>query len=380
MISIDKLVEIGFTLPRATDIDEFLSNIGYIASYTTDDLVSGAVIPENKIITFSDLEGLKAYFLPTTQVYKDIEAAFLEKGNANPNKSRVNNVIVYQKVVGDANYGASVDAFITVNANYAQMLIDSRVDSDILSAAPKIKANGRLFVAQTSDADVSGKVASNIAELMKGLNNDSVLLTFHSDDTESLAAGLASIMAQPLLGSNGPTYSQITGVTPKEYNSTIMTNLNDQNVSYYSSINAISGGGVSQYATNLLYGGKQINGEDTKRRYIRFALNLLLKVKALDFLIKKLNYEESSNQILLSMLKSVLIEGQSNGLIVKDTLDSKGFELKALSINYLKTYENSLYTAQTYKIIGWYIDALTGRKVTIDLLVDPSDSEKGAFA
>ena len=154
MISIDKLVEIGFTLPQSTDISAYLSNIGYIGTYTSTDMLATASIPTDKVVVFSDLEGLKAYFLPDKQIYKDIECILTQKGNTNPNRSGLNNVIVYQKQVGQANYGAAVDAFVTVNSNYAQILIDSRTDTDILSAAAKTLSNQKLFVAQTLDADI----------------------------------------------------------------------------------------------------------------------------------------------------------------------------------------------------------------------------------
>jgi hypothetical protein len=51
----------------ATDISAFLSNIGYIADYDSDDLVSGAEIPTNKVTTINTIDGLKAYFKADTQ-------------------------------------------------------------------------------------------------------------------------------------------------------------------------------------------------------------------------------------------------------------------------------------------------------------------------
>jgi hypothetical protein len=37
------------------------------------------------------------------------------------------------------------------------------------------------------------------------------------------------------------------------------------------------------------------------------------------------------------------------------------------------------YSNQVYRANGWYIDALTGTKVIIDLFVNPSDAEKTAI-
>ena len=45
MISLDKLVQIGFTLPTATDISAFFQNVGYLANITDSDVVDGFDIP-----------------------------------------------------------------------------------------------------------------------------------------------------------------------------------------------------------------------------------------------------------------------------------------------------------------------------------------------
>ena len=198
-------------------------------------------------------------------------------------------------------------------------------------------------------------------------------------DSESLKGALLGVMANPYLGSAGDLYSQFSGVTPQNYDSTSMSNFDKNNVGYYSYVNAISGVGVEQYAKKIFYGNKQVNGEITKRRYIRFTIDLLLKFKVLDFLAKKLSYQESSNSILEENLKSVLIGCQSNDLIVQDSEDTNGFYLKCMPIAKVKTNYPADYSNQVYHAQGWYIDALTGTKVIIDLTVNPSDSEKSAI-
>lgn len=375
MISINKLVEIGFTLPMATDISAFLSNIGYVADYDTDDLAVGAIIPGDKVVTISSIDGLKAYFKADTQYYKDIETMLLQKDNSKPNRSRVNSIIVYQKQTGQANFGVSIDAFVAINGNYAQITISSRDMTENELAANKALSNSRLFVGQVSE--ISDNVSENIALVLKALNNSNSMIVFHKEDTEALGHALAAVMAQPMLGSDGCLYSTLTNVTAQTYTENEMTNFDNQNVGYYSSINPISGGGVDQYASNILVGGFQINGEDTKRKYITFTLDLLLKFKTIEFLRKKLSYQDSSSNILNAMLKSVLIEAQNNDLIIKGDL---GFQLIDVKPSALQSSNPTLYNAQTYSQVGWYADALTGRKVIIDLTVAPTDAEKGAIS
>lgn len=384
MISLDKLVEIGFTLAQATDISQFFRNVGYL-TVGTSAVKEGVVIPANKVLIIQDNDGLNATLKSDSQEYMDISKILVQKGNMNPNKGRVNSVVIYFGTLGeDENMGNLVDEFVSVNGNWSQLLINSNADADITAVAEKVVTNDRIFVAQTSSEDVANAVENNIAVALKALNNANTMLTYHTTAGESLAAGLVGIMANPNLGATGALYSTVTNVTPEDYTATVNVNLDNQNVTYYSNVNAINGGAVSQYASPIVMGAYMINGEDAKRRYIRFCLNFLLKARAIDFLKKKLGYEDVSADVLLSMLKSVLKAGQTNGLIKQDsiiksgdnTINNVGFELRTIYPSDLREIDESLYNAATYKVVGYYRDSLTGRKVEIDLLIDPSDADK----
>lgn len=377
MISIDKLVEIGFTLPQATDISAYLSNAGYVGDFTSSDLVSGYNMPANKVVVISNIDELDSIFVPGTKYYNDLSVLLMQKNNAKPNQSRINQVVVFQKTDED-DIASAFTALMNLNANFSQLYISSSLKADIVAVAAKAEVSGRLFIAQTSDEDVASGTAGNVAETLVAKNYTNTKLITHID-SESLKGALVGVMANPYLGSVGDLYSQFSGVTPQNYDSTSMSNFDKNNVGYYSYVNAISGVGVEQYAKKIFYGNKQVNGEITKRRYIRFTIDLLLKFKVLDFLAKKLNYQESSNSILEENLKSVLIGCQSNDLIVKDSEDTNGLYLKCMPIAKVKTNYPTDYRNQVYHAQGWYIDALTGTKVIIDLTVNPSDSEKSAI-
>lgn len=377
MISIDKLVEIGFTLPQATDISAYLSNAGYVGDFTSSDLVSGYNMPANKVVVISNIDELDSIFMPGTKYYNDLSVLLMQKNNAKPNQSRINQVIVFQKTDED-DIASAFTALMNLNANFSQLYISSSLKADIVAVAAKAEVSGRLFIAQTSDEDVASGTAGNVAETLAAKNYTNTKLITHID-SESLKGALVGVMANPYLGSVGDLYSQFSGVTPQNYDSTSMSNFDKNNVGYYSYVNAISGVGVEQYAKKIFYGNKQVNGEITKRRYIRFTVDLLLKFKVLDFLAKKLSYQESSNSILEENLKSVLIGCQSNNLIVQDSEDTNGFYLKCMPIAKVKTNYPADYSNQVYHAQGWYIDALTGTKVIIDLTVNPSDSEKSAI-
>lgn len=376
MISLDKLVEIGFTLPQATDISAFLSNVGYIGDFTSEHLVQGFSYPVNHILVINNTDGLKSAFKPGTKYYEDLSALLTQKNNANPNKSRVNEIHVYQKT--EESFTEAFNAFFKVDANWSQLYISSNTDDDIEAIAAAVQADNRLFTAQTSEDDVTAGDEGNVAAVLGHYNYSNTKILFRKEDS-GLDGALVGVMANPNLGAVGDLYSEFSGILPEEYTATEMSNLDKYNVAYYSTVNAINGGGVEQYGRSILYGNKQVNGELTKRRYIRFTIDFLLKAKIVDFLAKKLSYQESSNNILEGELKSVLIGCQSNGLIVQDSEDTPGLYIKCMPIADIKKYYPTDYSNQVYHAVGWYIDALTGTKVIVDLFVNPSDAEKTAI-
>lgn len=389
MIALDKLVETLFTLDQAKDLTAFFRNVGYLTT-NRECVKDGVVIPANNVLII-DADSLGETLKTDSQEYMDISTLFVQNGNLNPDRGRVNNVILYLGTIVEAESGETqetigdlVAEMISVNANYAQLLVRTEDDNDIQLVATKAKELNRLYVGQTNSDDVATAVEENIAILLKELNNDNTMLVYHTTANESLAAGLAGIMANPNLGATGSLYATVTNITPEDYTTTVNNALDTQNVTYYSTVNAINGGGVSQYASPVVMGGYMINGEDAKRRYIRFCIDILLKAKSIQFLKKRLTYEDISADVLLSMLKSVLKAGQTNNLIKHDsiltsgdeTISNFGYELRTVYPSELREVDETLYNSQTYKIVGYYRDALTGRKVIIDLLIDPSDADK----
>lgn len=383
MANIDQFVKVGFTISKATSLAIFFSNIGYLCTAQQSDFVDGYVIPANKIIAISTIETLKETFKSSTQYYKDIETLLTQKNNLRPNKAGVNSVIVYVgELASGENYGNLVDEFISVNANFARMTIDSRDVSDILEAAKKAQVNDVRFVAQTSSATISGNSSGNILSIMNGLNLDLIDVDFHTDDTEALGCADGAVATQEIMGSVGDLYSQFTNVSPKKYTDTIETNLKYLYASFYTTVAFKDGGSLDNYAQKLLLGGYTVTGEDRKRRDIRYYFDKIFKARSLDFLAKKLAYQNSSANILNEMFTKILLEGQRNNLIVEDEYDEetqeviKGFQIRPIYPTELKKTNPTAYNAKRYQFVGYYIDALTGREVAIDLYVDPEDYEK----
>lgn len=387
MFSLDKLVSMGFTVPQATVINKLFKRVGYAAKFTSEHLQANVQIPANKIFQIDSVDSLKTIFKSDNQFYTDIETILVQKGNDNPFQGKIETVVVYQ-IASATDYDKAIDDFIAVNANYGQILIDSRKVADIQKAAVKANANGRLFVGQTYDETIKNNTEGNIATVLKGLDIKNCMLLYHPDD-EYIAGGLAGVMAQNQLGLTGPLFATVTNCSPQNFDSTTNNNLETLNVASYQYVNPVNGGGVEEYATPIVYPGKQIEGTDTKRTYIKFSIDLLLKAKSVDFLKMAYNYEDVSAKILDTMLSSVLIECQKGDgafkrLIKLDSVKSdgtvvKGFELKVGRPSDLQDSQPSLYNTQAYPVNGYYRDALTGAKIEINLNVDPSNAELAAL-
>lgn len=383
MINDDWLVRVGFTQSQITDISAFFRNIGYAAKWTTSDLVAAVVAPTNGVFQINSIDGLKGIFKSDTQFYKDIEAMFNQKTNSTQDQSKLNTVIVYQGTGND--YGKIVDDFAKVNANWAQLVIDSRNVDDIEKVAAKALANRRLFVAQTSDESIKTAAENNIADKLNKQKNSNVIMLYHNIDTEGLAAACASIMAQSYMGLLDIVYATATGITPQNYDSTTQTNLKNLNVGFYDEVNPINGGGVSQYASPIVYAMNNAAGEDIKVKYAKFGLELLLKARSIDFLKKRLGYEDISAQILDSMLSAVMIEAQRpNGagqrVIKANTVNSEGVEVKGFDLTVgrpsdLQETAPTLYNSETYPVTAYARIAKTGKQIEINIYIDPTAAE-----
>lgn len=379
MISLDKLVQVGFTVKQATSLALFFRNIGYLTTNTAG-LMTDFSLPENRVVVIDSIDTLKAVFKADTEDYALIETILNQKGNMKPNQSKLNNVIVYVGALAEGqNWGNLVDEMISVNANYAQLLVATKDAEEIKNASAKALANNRLLVAQTDNEDVANKVADNVAQALKALNNANVMLMYKEAPMEFLNAGVASIMAQGYLGAVGSLYSTVTGVTPEDYTATVNANLDEQNVSYYTYVNPINGGGVEQYASPIVVGGYMVNGEDAKRRYIRYCIDLMLKAKAVDFLKGKHGYTQEASVLLSAELNSLFVAFQTNELVRNTEIvgDKKvyGFEIKVYSPSEIRELDEEAYNAQKWLVKGYYRDVLTGRAVEIDLFIDPTDAQ-----
>ena len=81
-VLLEKFFSILFKLPDGRSLDTYYKSIALIAPITSDDLKDNKQFPESGLLTAASLDTVAEYFKETSQVYKEAEANFNQKSNA----------------------------------------------------------------------------------------------------------------------------------------------------------------------------------------------------------------------------------------------------------------------------------------------------------
>ena len=136
-------------------------------------------------------------------------------------------ILVGREDVGDADWGVTYAAVTAADPNsYYIVNIESRIDADILLVAALVETQRKIYIAQSSDADILSDGAGNIAEDLETLGYNRTALFYHAIDDSTggltpadgyLDGGVASSGGG--LNLDGPAgvgtwiYRQLEGVT-----------------------------------------------------------------------------------------------------------------------------------------------------------------------
>ncbi len=118
---------------------------------------------------------------------------------------------------------------LAADSDWYALTIDSRVTQDILDAAATVEAVNRIFMAQSSDADILTGTAGNVLLQLKALNYRRTALDYHHVDTELLDVGWVSYKseANPDIKTTGWAYTPVSGVAKRD---PIITDTEQNNV------------------------------------------------------------------------------------------------------------------------------------------------------
>lgn len=383
MVSINDFIDVNFTTTDYTSVLPYYKNVLVLSAFEDSDLVSGQTFPATQFKVYSDLDAVGVDFPTSHQVYKEAQSIFTQRSNTGVNASQIDKVVVGQKLTADADFAAALTTILGNFGVWAQLVLTDRTEANILNVAAWAETNQRFFYPQTADTAVLDGTSGNVAEDLKGFNYRYTMLTVRLAATtdEGLSSGIASIATNGFFGSarSAADFSTITGVTAETYTSTQETNLENNNVAYYSFISPVTGGGGDQFGKRFVFNAVNSSGEVQQRRRIIDFIEKQIQARGLDFLAKKLPYEEQSNSVLLDIIRTEFVGFQTNDLVVEDFETTKGFDITVVPLrgtsDSIQVTDPTTFAARGYKVRGYYFDALVGQKVTVDLTIDPTNND-----
>lgn len=133
------------------------------------------------------------------------------------------------EAVAQANVSISteLDAILAADSAWYGLAISTRTVLDITRAALWTETNKRLFIAQSSDADILTSVTSDIASSLQTLDYKRTAVLYHSNDAEwpAFAWMALKLAADPDETTTIWAYATLTGITPNTLTATQRTNL-----------------------------------------------------------------------------------------------------------------------------------------------------------
>ena len=122
-----------------------------------------------------------------------------------------------------------------------------------------------------------------------------------------------------------------------------------------------------------------LGGELRQRQMIKHYITKSLGLMALEFFNQKPLYDETGNNLLLSLAQKRFQSFQTHKLVIPTTSEQTGFELKVTPIrigeNSIMNTDYESYSAKIFKLSGYYYDAIVGEKVEFEFAADPNSEE-----
>jgi hypothetical protein len=155
--------------------------------------------------------------------------------------------------------------------------------------------------------------------------------------------------------------------------------MNSANVAYYTNVSPIDGGNTEGFGYNWVIGSKMLGGALRQREMIKHYIKKALGLMALEFFNQKPMYDETGNNLLLSMAERRFRSFQTYNLVIPTVGDQIGFQLKVIPIRVgadsIMNTDYEAYQAKKFKLQGYYYDAIVGEKVEFMFYVDPTDEQ-----
>ena len=383
----DNLISILFKLPDGRSLNEYYKNVLLVGKIETTDLQPDVEFPASGLGKYSSYEEVIAVFKPTSQFAIEANAIFNQKSNTQTT-SQVQYVLIANQTslstigtarvdgtkLGDVeSIAQALDRAKGVDGRFAKVVPISREAADLEAVASWCLTNKRFCDLPVTDVD-------NIANIVAGGNNYAYGV-FSKSATNPIASAVASCATCGYFGGKDGSaqFTQLTGILPETYTGQEISEMNTNNVAYYTNVSPIDGGQTEGFGYNWVIGSRMLGGEFRQRQMIKDYIEKDMGLMALEFFNQKPIYDETGNNLLLSMAQKRFRSYQTYNLVIQTTNEQTGFDLKVIPIrtgaDSIMNTDVDAYNAKKFKLQGYYYDAIVGEKVDFLLYVDPSDEQ-----
>lgn len=246
----------------------------------------------------------------TEAVYKMANAIFAQ----NPSVSRV---VVGRADSGDATVDASLAAIQAEDNSWYGLVVDQAMIDKAEDIAAWVEDNKRLAFYWTTDENVPDAAKdTDIASVLKGKKYDRAVTIWHPTPTDGADYPDAAWMGEGFPydpGTSTWAYKTLRGITADKVNGTQETALQNKNCNYYSEV-----GGVNITQEGKVASGEWIDiiiGTDWIEARLREAVYGALVNN------RKIPYDDSGITIIEGLVKSVLSQAASAGILQADSIE-----------------------------------------------------------
>ena len=367
----DNLISILFKLPDGRSLEEYFKNVLLVGKITSDDLEDSVEFPSTGVKKYSSYDEVIADFKPISQIALEANAVFNQKNNTQTT-SQVQYLIV-AKQDDTQTVSQALDRAKTVDGKFAKVVPVSRAAEDIKSAADWCMTNDRFCDFVVTNVD-------DVQDIIDGGNNYAYGI-FRKSATEPIASAVASTSTCGYFGGKDGSaqFTQLSGILPEVYTGSEISEMNTNNVAYYTNVSPIDGGETESFGYNWVIGSRMLGGELRQRQMIMHYIKKSMGLMALEFFNQKPIYDETGNNLLLTLAEKRFRSFQTYNLVIANTADQTGYELKVTPIrtgsDSIMNTDTEAYNAKKFKLTGYYYDAIVGEKVDFLFYVDPSDEQ-----
>lgn len=339
--------------------------------FTDDGLVDGNQV---RTMEFNSITEVGEYFRATSAIY--LAAAAIFSQDVAPET-----VIVGQARTTDTVRGTSLNAIIDENPNWF-ILVD--VDSDntnteITANAVWAEANQKVYIFQTTSADVKASGSSDIVSTLKAANYNNTVAIFNPVAGTYEDAALAGRWGATDPGSETAKFLSLSGITAVDSTTLGVNKLTSTNISNIKGKN----GNVFQtskvgdiFAEGVAVSGRFIDVQRyaySLKDDLESELSLVLKNPANG---SKIPYTDEGAEQLEAAIKKILDRDLSNGKLAKYTKKSSDgndcyipYEIVMPKVSSISTADKNARVLKTIQVKVRYSSAIHKVEVDVDMAV-----------